>query len=273
MKKSFQAVVLSALLVVSSSPAATMSSGKTLILRGGWGFLFPDHNSFVNPGQFAVSHGMAFEANYFREQNGSSQAITPSLVYGGNHFGLGAYATRAGGDLLRDGGSSDSAGIGLGFSFAKERLTLGLGYDRSVRPSPTNDGAVKATLTLNPPQRRGVSLGFGMSTVLNRGGGSTQSGVFGVGYQFNTHASLEANLELVNLSTLNDWGVGSFFNIGSQEVYLSVGHRYQHLATTHHGVVRLGFILGSSVDLSGYASAPLVQGAELGYGVTLRAMF
>src|SRR4051812_29699986 len=90
--------------VILFAAVTAQARGGGNIMRGGLGFLFPDHNSFNNVGQFAADHGMAVEALYARtNQGGGPQTILPSFVYSNGAMGLGFYGSHTGTSLISGG--------------------------------------------------------------------------------------------------------------------------------------------------------------------------
>ena len=248
------------------------SRGRTMIQRGGLGFLFPDHNSFSNPGQFAISHGAAFESIYSTDEQGDVQNLAPSFVMGKGRWGLGAFASRTGkvDDPAR---SLDSVGGALGISFLKERLTLGASYTRSIDVGQTSDGTASITTTLNGPKRMGPSVGIGLSSSVNRAERDIRSATLGFGYSFKTNINLELNYTAVDLDNTANY-VGAFYlNWGAKWMYVGVGDRYYNSLKVHEASGRLGFILGHYIDLSVFGNYKLETDGETSYGASLRASF
>lgn len=267
MKKSTVLVVFAA--VFASSAFADKS---TKIIRGGLGFLFPDHNSFANPGQFPLSYGMAVEAGYSRTNGSSQQSLTPSIVYGNGQVGVGAFFARSG-TSLTDESSTNSIGAGLGASFLKDKFSVGASYTRDLSDTRTSDGTVNVTANLNGPQRKGPSVGVGVGTTLNATGGDYQTANASVGYSFRSNDNIEAGVVFNNLRNTSDFDPVFAGTFGSQYMYMGVSYRYKKLAEDHVVGARLGFILGRYLDLSASASYVLETGGEANYGATLRASF
>jgi hypothetical protein len=244
---------------------------STKIIRGGQGFLFPDHNSFENPGQFPLAYGMAFEAGYTKANGAATQSLTPSFVYGGGGFGIGAFYARSGNDI----GSSaaSSAGAGLGVSFLKDRLTVGASYNRSLESVRSSDGNLGVQINLNAPQRKGPSVGIGVESTLNATLGDTQSARGAVGYSFRTNDNIEAGIKFNNLRNTSDFSPYFAGTLGSQYVYAGAAYTYHKTLEDHEVEGRLGFILGRYIDLSALASYVLESGGATTYGATLRASF
>jgi len=264
-KSSFLVLVLAAVFTTSA-----FADKSTKIMRGGLGFLFPDHNSFANPGQFPLSYGMAIETGYTRVNGSSAQGLTPSFVYGNGQVGLGAYYTRSGMDLGSS--ASSSIGAGVGASFLKDKFTMGAGYSRSLDSTRTNDGTIQVTANLNGPQRKGPSVGVGFGTTLGAAT-NVRTGTASVGYSFRSNDNIEAGVLFNNLSSFSDFDPYFAGTVGSQYMYLGGTYRYLKTAEQHQAGARIGFILGRYIDLSASASYVLVSGGASSYGATVRASF
>ena len=253
------------LMMVSTAHARSMN-----LQRGGLGFLFPDHNSFVNPGQFATAHGSALEFGYTTQSSTPAvMAANPSFVYGNGSFGLGLSAMRAGTSLTATDSFIDMGTAGLGFSAMKERMTIGATFSRIFTGTPVSDGTLGVSLTLQGARRMGAVFGLGYQRVL---GLDTHSATFGFGYGFQSSNSLELNVNFSNLDDVNDFTASGFFNLGREWFYMGAGYSFAKLTEVHSGMGRLGLIFGR-VDLSGTVSAPFASGGSLTYGGTLRAAF
>lgn len=261
---------LLAFLVLFGFAAESFAANSANILRGGLGFLFPDHNSFINPGQFAASHGMAVEAMYGRDTASGPQSVQPSFVYGNGAIGFGAFASRSGADLL-SGTHTDTAGVALGANLLKGRLTIGGSYLQTLTPS--SSGSVTGTLTFNSPNRQGVSVGVGYTRPLT-GATAVSSLTAGLGYSFMSNNNLEVNFKLADITSMSSYDLGVYFTTMKGMVYLGGGYVMSKSATTAHGVSgRLGFMLGQHADLSATATHYFVTGAAVNYGGTFRASF
>lgn len=259
------------LVVAAAFSLPAYADKSTKIIRGGLGFLFPDNNSFVNPGQFPLSYGMAIEAGYGRVNGTSDQSLTPSFVYGNGQLGLGVSYSRSGTDLGST--STSSLGAGLGMSFLKDKLTVGASYTRSLETPRTDDGTLGFTANLNGPQRMGPSLGVGFGTTLGATSANVQTGTLGVGYSFRSNQSIEGGLTFNNLSDTSDFNPFFAGTFGSQYVYLGGSYTYLKTSTDHKVGGRLGFILGRYIDLSATATYVLKTGGAATYGATVRASF
>lgn len=269
MKRTLSLLATALLLV---SVPALGADKSTKIIRGGLGFLYPDHNSFTNPGQFPLSYGMAFEAGYTRVNASTTQALTPSLVYGNGKVGLGAFYQRAGAGLT-GAGSTNAVGAGFGVALLKNKLTFGAGYSTSLSTGRTDDGTVQLTANLNGPQRQGPSLGLGVTSTINSTIGQRQTATLGVGYSFRSNNSLEGGVKFNRLSTLGDYSPFLAGTLGTQFLYVGANYLYGVLAKTHTVSARVGFIFGRYVDVSALATRVMTTGGATSYGASLRASF
>lgn len=267
--KKITLTVLTALFLV---PATTQAYQQNTMLRGGFGFLFGDNNSFLNPGQFAVSHGLAAEISYTRTSVSETQGVAPSIVYGNGNFGLGVAASRTATSSLTSGNSTDVVDAGLGVSLIKERLTFGVEYARNISGTQSNGGVVDTTMTLSGPQHMGPALGIGFGTTVN-GFPQTQTANLALGYRFKTNTTFEVGAIFNDISNTNNVTGTIDATFGGQVVYLGLGYRYFNVSHQNGGAARLGFILGRYIDLSALATSIIASGADVLYGVTLRATF
>jgi hypothetical protein len=249
---------------------AIAAQGGGNIQRGGLGFLFPDHNSFANVGQFATARAIGVEIGYTRSTAATpTQSLFPSVVYGNGTIGLGAYASRTGTAIMTPGGA-DLAGLGFGLNMLKGRMTLGVEYEKPLS-QVTSSGTVTASLTLNPPNRKGISLGVSYSRALTSAVNSLGAGL---GYAFSGMAALEVDLQIPNLTSASNFNLQALANLNRGMVYFGGGYSMVKTATTLNGVAgRLGFVLGRSIDFSVLANYFFGTGNPITYGGTFRASF
>jgi hypothetical protein len=261
--------LLAFLVVFGFALSSFAAQGGGNIRRGGIGFLFPDHNNFSNAGQFSTGRAIGVEGIYTRNTaSPSSQSLGTSVVYGNGRIGLGAFASRAGTSLTS--GATDAAGAGLGVNLLKGRLTVGAGYTKPLS-GPANNGAVTGTLTLNPPNQKGVSLGVSFARDLT----SNVNSVGGaLGYSFSPMAQLEVDFQLPNISTTSNFNLQAYLNLTRGMVYFSGGYTLVKTVTSLSGVAgRVGFVLGRSIDLSAIATYTFLTGSPITYGGSFRASF
>ncbi len=254
-------------LAILSLGTPSFARGGGNIMRGGLGFLFPDHNSFANPGQFAESRGMAIQAAYTKMDSPTLHSVAPSFVYGNGAMGLGVYGARTGTTL---GTGADQIGAGLGFSLLKGRMTFGLGYDKQLGVG-TGNGDISAQLNFNPANRRGAAFGVGYRRTL---GSTVQSLSAGLGYSFMSNKNLEVDIAFPSVSSFSNFNLGAYFTTMAKFFYLGGGYLMSKQGTTVHGAAgRLGFVLGSSFDFSGTIGKYFGAGNPTTWGGTLRASF
>lgn len=256
-------LVLSVFLGVS--PLAHAKGG--MIMRGGQGFLFPDHNSTINAGQWALASGVGVEAMYTRSTTGTSQTATPSVVYGNGRMGFGVAANRSGTDLLNN--ATNSIAGGLGFAMMKDVLTFGATYSQVLGTSSLGD--LSAQLNFNPSGRKGFAFGLGYTRGLGSG---TNSATVALGYSFMHNNTLEVDFELPALDSFSNYNVSAHFTMMKQFIYLGGGYLLVNNGTMLHGATgRLGFVLGGSLDLSFWARYFFTTGSPIEYGGTVRVAF
>lgn len=281
MRKAFLATAFAMILV----PGAASGARKANVIRGGQGFLFPDHNTLTNPGQLSLSKDTGIQAMYMRQDTDTGfgtetfQAATPSIAYANGRVGIGVAATRLGTSLDSD-SSTDSGTAALGFNLGKRRnVTVGATYTRGLDGDQTNDGTLSAAINLNPSKGEGFAIGAGFSTVLNdTTGGSTKGAVVGLGYSGrNRNNNIEVNLALPNLDDTSAYTIGGYATLGDKAYYLGAGYEYGKTATgnTSDLLGRLGFVLGrgSDVDFSVFLNYRMEDNAKPAYGATLRVTF
>lgn len=251
------------------------AKGNANFSRGGYGFLFPDANSFNNGGQMAETTGTALEANYTRSNQTEYQTLSPSIVWGSGRFGLGAYASRTATSLFKaDAAHSDTAGAGLGLSLASGRITIGGTIARSIDVDQTNDGVVNAAINYNGVKGSGFHAGAGFGTTLNSDSGTeTRTATLAMGWGFNGVANFEVDYTFKDLdNTDNNYEAGGYLNLHGSNYYLATGYSYDKPSEQSSVVGRLGFVMGA-LDMSVHASKALVTGQDPNYGASLRAAF
>lgn len=250
---------------------------KMKVIRGGLGFLYPDHNSAANPGQMSRDDGTSLEAKYTRTSDATPvQSLTPSLAYSNGRLALFAVGTRSGSSFDPD-QSTDVAGGGIGFSLGKRRVVnVGASYFTSLESTGTNLSTVKGTINLNPARDQGMSLGVAVGTTM---GGTTNpiAGTIGLGYSGkNRNNNIEANLTFNDISATDNYTLSGFFTLGGAMYYFGGGYKHTNVGTTSSGeaVGRLGFVLGrgGNVDISALGNYDL-QSSVVTYGGSLRVNF
>lgn len=266
------------LFIVSVFGLATsiaVAKNSSNLNRGGFGFLFPDANSFINGGQMAQTQGTAVEGYYERNDGSDVQTATPSVVWGSGRVGLGAFVSRTGTELTgNNGGNSDSVGAGLGVSLASGKVTVGGTIQRSIDTAQTDDGTVTAALNYNGAKGQGFHMGGGFSTTLNSVSGTDlRTAILALGWGFGGMASFELNYKLKDLDqTSNNYVAGGYLNFGGNNYYFSSGYSYDKPSNLSTVAGRLGYIAGS-IDLSVHAEHIMADGQNPSYGATLRTTF
>lgn len=260
------------MLGVLAFSSVSFAGGKANLSRGGLGFLFPDHNSFSNPGQTALDKGLGIEGSYSMTPDTSGVSASPSFVYSTGKFGIGAYAQRAGLSLTDDGMFADIVGGAVGMALLKDKVTIGIGGGRVISDGATSDGTVGATLTYNGNKRMGFTLGAGVTTTLNQTVAETRTATAAVGYGFKSGSSVEVFAKFNDFDDFSNYTVNGYLNLTGKMFYLSAGGNYDMLLKTSNALGRLGVVLGS-VDVSGTITYPTEAGGAMTYGGTARIGF
>ncbi len=254
--------------------SVAQAKGTANLSRGGYGFLFPDANSFINGGQMANTTGTAVEAYYTRHDHLKTQTATPSVVWGSWRVGLGAFASRTGESLTgSDFSQSDSIGAGLGVSLAQGRVTVGGTLNRSIDTQQSNDGTVSTAVNYNGAKGQGFHMGAGFSTTLNSSSGTeSKTATLAMGWGF-SGANFEANYKLKDLDqTSNNYQTSGYLNFGGASYYISTGYLYDKPSEQSALSGRMGYVAGS-VDLSIHSEHTIADGQSPYYGATLRSAF
>ncbi|MEZ4752436.1 MAG: hypothetical protein R3B54_17940 [Bdellovibrionota bacterium] len=250
---------------------------KMKVIRGGLGFLYPDHNSSENPGQLSRDDGTSIEAMYTRTTDSTpTQSLTPSMAYSNGRLGLFVKGTRSGTSFNPD-ESTDTAGGGIGFSLGKRRVVnVGASYFTSLEGGSSSTGTLKGTINLNPARDQGMALGISVGTTV---GGSSNpiAGTIALGYSGkNRNNNIEANLTFNDINATDNYTLSGFFTLGGAMYYFGGGYKHTNVSATSTGEVvgRLGFVMGrgGSADLSALATYDLQQ-STVTYGGSLRVNF
>lgn len=262
MNKAFSLFVALSL-ICSVAPAAAKSS----ISRGGFGFLYQDTNHFANPALFSQLRGFSFAGDFYKNIDAEEVTANSSAILGNGRVGLGVFAERKGYVLNDPEDSTDSAGVGFGFNFAKNMANVGLEYSRSVDAAAPTDGTVSATFTYQP-SGKGFSIGAGGSTTIN-GDTDVRSAIGALGYAFSPMVQLEGTFSFPDITNVNDWITGGFLNVTGRILYVTSGFTYWTSYMTQTMMARVGFVIGNTVDISGYGTK--VLGApSYSYGANFR---
>ncbi|MBI4403533.1 MAG: hypothetical protein HY537_05200 [Deltaproteobacteria bacterium] len=266
-------------LVIASS--AAFGAKNTMMRRGGVGFLFLDHNNLgANPGHLAQDVGTGIEIGYTRQKVGTTdstaQTLTTSVAYGNGNLGIGVFGNRASTDLTKGDLSADTVGAALGGSFAKQQLTVGASYQRTISSGTTNNGAFLGSLVYSGAGGTGIAIGAQADLTLAKAGSNTVGATGAIGYAFKDRlSSVEATFNFPDVNRTSEYIGSGYLNVGYKIMYFGGGYNY--IKTSATGVSqaqgRVGVLLGSYVDLSAVAQYQFVSGSTLAYGGTLRASF
>jgi hypothetical protein len=243
------------------------------IERGGLGFLYPDQNSFINPGEFATAHAMSVQGAYETntKSSGPEEAV-PSFVYGNGMFGLGVEGVRSAPNVTSSTNATDLLEAGAGVSLIKERLTLGATYGRFVNADNGNAGVAGGTLTLQSPNRHGPSLGVGYNSTIGLAT-NTQSTTAAVGYSWRSNKNFEANVYFNDMKNMKNYNVAAFFTTAGNNVYAAGGYEWLNLTSQHEVLGRLGVVLGMKFDVSVLLGYIFTNGNPITYGFSARISF
>lgn len=261
------------LVVLISVPALAEKRGN--ILRGGFGFLFPDANNFVNGGQAALNKGTSLEANYSRDDQTKNQDLKASLAWANGQAALGASVNRSGSVLSDTVSTTDTMAAQGGFSFGGGQFTLGAVYEHSLETGAVGQDLVsgQANVHLSKPGQ-GFVLGLGASTTLGRAT-NTKTGTAALGYSFGSGLALEGGYQVDDFSDSTNhhrYTAAAVYN--SNSWYGAAKYNAVTDAGTHPDSVsaRLGAIWGK-VDLSAQVTKETFTGGDTSYGGTVRYVF
>lgn len=264
---------LLSLVLMTALPAFAAKRGS--VLRGGYGFLFPDANQFINAGQATLNKGVSVEANYARNQETEAQLATSSLAWANGSWALGAAVSRAGMQLNEENTSADVMTAQAGTSWMGGKVSLGGIYSKSLEAGTVGDGTVGAQLNYhwNKPGQ-GWVVGLGSTTTLGLTTNS-QTGTAALGYAFSGGMMVEGAYQVDDFSDAKNhyrYSAAAVYN-GSQW-YAAGQYNLVTVNGTHPDTVsgRLGVVLGQA-DLSAQMTKQTFTGGETAYGGTLRVVF
>jgi hypothetical protein len=243
------------------------------IERGGLGFLFPDQNSFTNPGEFATSHAMSVEGVYQSDtKHADPELAVPSFVFGNGMFGLGVEGVRQAPDVTKSAGAVDLLEAGAGVSLIKERLTLGGTYGRVISANNQGAGVASGTLTLQSPNRHGPSVGVGYNTTV--GFANNVHGMTGaVGYAWRSNQNVEANVYFNDTTNWKNYNLAAFFTTAASNFYAAGGYEWLNMTSQHEVLGRLGVVMGMKFDVSVLLGYIFTSGNPITYGFSARISF
>lgn len=259
--------------MVVSAPAFARSD----ILRGGFGLLFPDANSFINPGEAALGRGLSLETGLETTTDSNNNRILnagPSAVYGGSIFSLGGYYQRAGDNILGSPeGYTERVGAALGLALLYKRLTIGATYSRETFQGNAGANlAATATARFGHERVKGVKLAVSANQDLGIDLATTGFSV-AVGYDLNYKDGFELNISFNDFYNPVDWSVGGYLVLtGESKWYTASGLRYDLFNANLEVMERVGYMLSRSTDCSLYTHLPLATGS-FRLGATLRQAF
>lgn len=244
------------------------------VMRGGFGFLFPDMNHFTNGGQMALNRGTAINAEYSKADLAGTESVAPSVVWSNGKVGMGAGVDRTGVDMSSSAATMDTLSAQAGAAVG-DKVTVGAVYSRMLESSPVNDGTLSGQINMHfgkPGQ--GFVVGVEAGTTLG-GTATTQSGTAALGYAFASGLMLEGAYQVGNWSDATNnhiYSASMVYNHSSW--YVAGQYNAVTLAGTEPNIAagRLGVVWGS-VDLSAQVVKGVYTGGDTTYGGTLRLVF
>lgn len=261
------------LVLITAFPAFAAKRGN--VMRGGYGFLFPDANQFINAGQAALNKGVSIEANYSRNQETEAQMATSSVAWASGRWALGAAVSRVGMELSNESSSFDVMTAQAGTAWMGGKVSFGGIYSKSLEAGTAGDGTVGAQLNYHwSKPGHGVVMGLGSTTTLGLTTNS-QTGTAALGYAFSSGMMIEGAYQVDDFSDAKNhyrYSASAVYN-GSQ--WYAAG---QYNLITENGSNpdtvsgRLGVVLGQA-DLSAQLTKEIFTGGETTYGGTLRVLF
>lgn len=257
--------------------AATAQAQDMTIMKGGQGFLFPDFNEFTDPAHLTMSKGSAIQAKFAETQSTSAvQEGNVSFATSNGRVGFGAYGDASGASITDFSNTTQKAGAELAFDLVKDRVSLGVSYNRTLSSSATNDGTINGSMIIagSKGTANGVALAIGAGTDLNAQSNPTQTATIALGYAFKENNNIEADVVFNDWSNLSDYTAGAFLTLGSQMVYFGVGAKYAALTQEKTFMGRIGLNLGKAADISAYGGYDMKSGSNTPtYGGALRFSF
>jgi len=262
-------ILVTLLWTVSKTEAA-----NTPLARGGVGMMFPDTNNFSNPGQVALIPARSLELFYGRENSPvPSQAVGGSAVYSKNGvFAVWAYGNRSGSEISYIDTSNEVLGAGFAVAMSKQRLTLGLNYERPLDGGTTYDGLITTSINWNKAVRKGLVYGASYSYGLKDSYGTAMANL-GVGWGFNYNFVTELNINFLDLYDLGNFGFTLALNSLWGKWYAGLGGAIVLSPGSTQVIGRLGYQFIKRFDLSAYGTAGLGGTASTGFGATVRFAF
>lgn len=245
------------------------------IIRAGQGLIFADANSFLNPGENALNHGLSLEtlSEYRRTPTGTNYLFGPSANLATWGFNIGGYYQRAGAKPT-DKDDSESYGATFGTQFLYRRLTTGVVYSRTKTTSTGETlGNLYGTMTahfgkIHPYQ------GWLLSAAVNQQLGvqlATTAYTVGVGYGKNRFAGYEFNMSLHDIYNASDWSLAGYWTDRNKNYYWSTGISYSNIRSAKF-LARGGWMYGH-FDASVYCNFPVSSADTLQLGISIRQVF
>jgi len=264
-----------ALLLVTFVSLPALAEKKGALMRGGFGFLFPDANRIVNGGQATANKGLSAQGSYTRNKDTEAQELDTSLVWSNGQAGLGASVTRSGMELNDAQTSEDSLKAQAGLAVDNGKVTLGVVYANSLESGVTDEGSVSGQLNWNLGKPgHGWVVGVSGGTTLGKTTNTT-SGTVGLGYGFGSGLMVEGAYQVDDFSdSKNKHQYSGAFVYNSSAWYAAAQYNSVTSGTSNpdNASGRLGVVLGKA-DISAQVTKETFTGGETTYGGTLRYAF
>lgn len=256
--------------------ALNLAHASEQVTRGGFGFLFPDHNAFRNPGQLAVDVGTTAEIQWAKFTGTHEESFIPSVMYSNGMLTFGVFASRHGDGLENADSTTDAIGGAIGLASPGGKYTFGLSAGRNFD--------IKRTITHGPSTtavdfgfsyndlKDGFSLGAGLGSSLGKSTGDYRFSTLAFGYRQKQQWATEIVQRFSDLSNLADWELGAFASLYREMWYLSGGYNFLALPGHHQVLIQTGLVLGR-FDLSLFATYAIADGENPFHGGSIRVAF
>jgi hypothetical protein len=237
------------------------------IERGGFGLLFPDHNSLRNIGETARSRGLGVQVSGSKFTGTHEQALAMSAAFATGKWALSAYGCRYGMDVADTAQSQDIFGAGLGVVFSD--ISFGVSVERehnimqTIARFPT---AYTAKAVMSYSGKGPLAAGAAIHTTLDRSGEQDQTLEFSLGLK-GASAAIESQSSIARLS--GDWSTGVLAMWQGQSFYISGGGIYLGAPEAFQILARAGMVY-RSLDVSAYVTQIIQDNQNPFSGVSLR---
>lgn len=266
---------LSAFVCLILTSANCFANYHPNIIRAGQGLIFADANSFINPGENSLNHGLSLETvtEYRKTPTGTNYLFGPSANLATWGFNIGGFYQRTGA-MPTDKDNSENFGATFGTRFLYRRLTTGIVYSRNKSTaSGETIGNLYGTMTahfgkIHPYQ------GWLLSGSVNQQVGirfATTAYTVGVGYGKNRFAGYEFNASLHDIYNPSDWSLAGYWTDRTKSHYWSTGISYSNIRSVKF-LARGGWMYGH-FDTSLYCNFPVSSADTMQLGISIRQVF